>query len=162
MQRRRRPLSPEAHHSEPQLHDDNDGGGAQADREPLAHPPRARGELPVRLRGRSTSHGGTRGAVPRHRGGQRSESEQVPVSARLQPHPADRCVPRQRLHQRGDEDVQRDAQDPPLRHQVLGHLREGAVAPVTLGSGMDRDRETTGSQAGAGRPRGRSRHHPLR
>lgn len=65
--------------------------------------------------------------------GKASTNQQVPSPVGLQRHPADRQDDPQRLHEGGDEDVQRDAEDHAQRHPHIGHLRQSELAPLTLG-----------------------------
>ncbi len=108
---RRRPERPPAYYRQPQLHDDSDGRGTQRARKTLAHPPRARGHLPVGQRRRRAGDGRTGRAARDSGKRRRTPCGKICVSTGLQPDTSYRRLHRQRLYQGGDEDVPRDAQD---------------------------------------------------
>ena len=94
---------------QPELYDDPDGRGAQGDRESVPYPPGARIDLPVRQRRRSERDGRT-GRTARPVGARRrTDRRKIRFSIGFQCYPSGGCLYRQRLYQRGDEDVQRDA-----------------------------------------------------
>lgn len=74
---------PAANHCQPQLHDDPDGCGTAGDRETVAYPPGACGDLPVGQRGRGRGDGriGRTACPARARRG--THSQQISLSVSL-------------------------------------------------------------------------------
>ncbi len=74
--------------------------------------------------------------VARDRGGRAGRAERLPEPDRVQRDPAGRCLHRQRLHQGGDEDGERGAQDLGCpRVPGIGDLRAGAGLPLAFDRG---------------------------